>query len=89
MLAHGIDWPTRTVFADFLRVGSLRRIDKRLLPHSLHARQNSGKSDAASELADMLKTCTDPQEAALLRRELEQVSPLFLSVKADKQGEER
>ena len=76
------------MFADFLRVGSLRRIDKRLLPHSLHARQNSGKSDAASELADMLKTCTDPQEAALLKQELEQVNLPFLSVKGDKQCED-
>lgn len=61
-------------FADFIRVGSLRRIDKRLLPHSLHARQNSGKSDAASEIADMLKSCSDPKEAAVLKQELAEVS---------------
>jgi hypothetical protein len=40
----------------FLRVGPLRRIDKRLLPYSLHA-SSSSSSTALSELQDMLKEC--------------------------------
>ena len=63
-------------------MGSLRRIDKRLLPHSLHARQNSGKSDAASELTDMLKSCTNAQEAILLRNELAEVHCCLLACRA-------
>lgn len=59
--------------ADFIRVGSLKRIDKRLLPYSLHARQNSGKGDAVSELTDMLKASTSPGEQALLQKELAEV----------------
>jgi len=62
--------------ADLVRIGSLRRIDKRLLPHSLHARQDKGKGDAASELADMLRTCTSASEAIILRQELAEVSSI-------------
>ena len=54
-------------------MGSLKRIDKRLLPYSLHARQNSGKGDAVSELTDMLKASTSPEEQALLQKELAEV----------------
>ena len=64
------------ICADFIRVGSLRRIDKRLLPYSLHARQNSGKTDAVSELTEMLKASSSPQEQALLQGELTEVEAL-------------
>lgn len=59
--------------ADFLRVGALRRIDGRLLGNSLHCcGAGPSRSDAAAELADMLKAATSPAEAAVLRAELAQ-----------------
>lgn len=60
--------------ADFIRIGSVRRINKRLLRHSLHSRQDKGAADATSELNDMLKACTCETEASFLRQELAEVS---------------
>ena len=55
-------------------MGSLRRIDRRLLPHSLHARQDKGGGDAVSELTDMLMACTSASEAAALSQERTKVT---------------
>ncbi|KAK9844143.1 hypothetical protein WJX81_005799 [Elliptochloris bilobata] len=63
-----------TGFTDFLRVGALRRIDRRLLHHSLHCGAGGcSRNDATAELADMLKAATSPAEAAVLHAELAQV----------------
>ena len=43
-----------------VRVGALRRISKSLLPHSLHAVDSNAKSNAVSELKDMLAVSTLP-----------------------------
>ena len=65
--------------ADFLRVGALRRIDRRLLRHSLHCGAGGReRSDEAAELADMLKAATSPAEAAVLRAELAEVHSVCL-----------
>lgn len=65
--------------ADFLRVGALRRIDRRLLRHSLHCGAGGReRGDEASELADMLKAATSPAEAAVLRAELAEARRLCL-----------
>lgn len=56
---------------EFLRVGPLRRLDRRLLPHSLHASESKNAPSAAAELNDMLRegqaagTLTPGEEAAL------------------------
>ena len=62
-----------------LRIGPLRRIDKRLLPHSLHCCQAKGSGDATAELNDMLRNCTSASEAAIIRQELAEVSSSSLS----------
>ena len=59
------------VAADFLRVGALRRIDKRLLGNSLHATESKSKSDAVAELKDMLAQATSRAEAATIAAELQ------------------
>ena len=59
--------------ADMVRVGALRRISKSLLPHSLHAVDSNAKSNAVSELKDMLAVSTTAAEAALIQRELDQL----------------
>ena len=65
--------------ADFLRVGALRRIDRRLLRHSLHCGAGGReRGDEAAELADMLKAATSPAEAAVLRAELAEARCLCL-----------
>jgi hypothetical protein len=56
--------------ADFLRVGSLPRIHKAVLPHSLHATSaeaRAKKGGAAAELKDMLARATSPSEASIIR----------------------
>ena len=56
--------------ADFLRVGSLPRIHKEVLPYSLHATSadaRAKKGGAASELRDMLARATSPSEASIIR----------------------
>lgn len=58
---------------DFLRVGALRRIDQRLLPHSLHASESKAHATAAAELKEMLREGAgrmSPSEEAALRAEL-------------------
>lgn len=62
----------RSGFSDLLRVGALRRIDRRLLPYSLHCVEAKGGKDAAKELTAMLAESTDPAEQSLIRQELEE-----------------
>lgn len=62
---------TTSSHADFLRIGALRRIDKRLLGQSLHAAESKTKGDSVAELKDMLGATTNASEAAAIRRELE------------------
>jgi len=56
-------------FDRFLRVGSISRVHKGLLAHSLHG-ADSRSSDAKSELSNMLKYCSDPCEEMAIREEL-------------------
>jgi len=59
--------------SDFLRVGPLRRIDRKLLSHSLHASESKTHANAAAELKDMLREGEgkmSPTEEAALREEL-------------------
>lgn len=62
------------LLADFMRLGSLKKINPRLLPYSLHARQEKGVGDAMSEVKQMLNQCTSAAEADMLQQELARVS---------------
>ena len=62
-----------------VRVGALRRISKTLLPHSLHAVDSKAKSDAVSELKEMLSGTSNTAEAAIIQRELEQLKQVMHS----------
>ena len=55
---------------DFLRVGALRRLDRRLLPQSLHASESRATATAAAELREMLKEAGSPAERAAIQAEL-------------------
>ena len=60
--------------ADLLRVGPLRRLDKRLLPFSLHCSNvTKGPSEAVAELQAMLQESPSSEDAAAIQAELEQV----------------
>jgi hypothetical protein len=61
-----------TAAPDLIRVGPLRRMDRALLPWSLHAPGATG-ADAAVELNSLLQAATCPSEAAALREELARV----------------
>jgi len=52
-------------FSDFLRVGSLPRMARAVLPHALHAADDS--RDAVTQLKEMLKSANDGAEEALLK----------------------
>lgn len=54
-----------------IRVGALQRIDKRLLPHSLHAVDSKAKHDAVTALKDMLAAAATAAEAAVIQKELD------------------
>ncbi|KAK2076177.1 hypothetical protein QBZ16_001109 [Prototheca wickerhamii] len=54
--------------SDFLRVGSVRRMDARLLPHSLHA--SSSKTSGLAELKRALQETTDGGDRQALREEI-------------------
>ena len=64
--------------ADLVRVGALRRISKSLLPHTLHAVDSKAKSDAASELREMLASTSNAAEATLIQKELDQLKQVLL-----------
>ena len=58
---------------DFLRVGGLRRIDRGLLRHSLHASESKSHANASAELKEMLREGAGTMsvaEEATLRAEL-------------------
>lgn len=55
---------------DFLRVGPLRRISRRLLGQSLHASESRATATAAAELREMLKEAGSPAEKAVIQAEL-------------------
>ena len=63
--------------ADMVRVGALRRISKSLLPHSLHAVDSKAKSDAVSELKEMLAGSSNAAEAGIIQRELDQLKQVL------------
>ena len=65
--------------ADLVRVGPVRRMDRALLPFSLHSTAR-GRSEAAAELEDMLRGATSPAEAAIIRTELAQACTFLHSV---------
>jgi hypothetical protein len=50
---------------EFLRIGSLKRMDKAVLPFSLHCCESS-KSTAVDELKEMLKAVSSAAEAAII-----------------------
>ena len=62
-----------------VRVGALSRISKTLLPHSLHAVDSKAKSDAVSELKEMLAGTSHAAEAAIIQRELDQLKQVMHS----------
>lgn len=70
--------PVVAWFSDFLRVGSLRRIDRALLGYSLHCSEAKGQQDAAEELKQMLAAASNPAEAALIQKELAEAQQVRL-----------
>jgi len=59
---------------EFLRIGPLRKIDRRLLGQSLHCSESKTTATAASELKEMIKSAAhNPRDQAMLRRELVQI----------------
>ncbi|XP_033122340.1 uncharacterized protein LOC117121304 isoform X2 [Anneissia japonica] len=56
-------------FEDFIRVGSLRKISKPILPYSVHA--SDKKNDDIKELQEMLKSDLTPSEKQLIKKSLE------------------
>ena len=64
--------------ADVVRVGALRRIDKRLLPYSLHAVDSKASGDAIAELKDMLAASASAAEAAVIQKELDLAKQVLL-----------
>ncbi|XP_033643688.1 protein ZGRF1-like isoform X3 [Asterias rubens] len=57
-------------FEDFIRVGSLRKIAKPILPYSVHA-SDKKDSQEIKDLYEMLKTDLTPTEKSQIRRSLE------------------
>ena len=62
-------------FSSFLRLGSLKRIDKAILSHSLHQAGDDGKSDSLAILKEMLQEAQSGAEAAGIRWGRHQVGP--------------
>ena len=60
-------------FTDFIRVGSVRKIDPVILPYSLHVKTGKGPSQA-KELEAMLKETTSVRKRAILQKEIETLS---------------
>ncbi|NXI55502.1 ZGRF1 protein, partial [Chloroceryle aenea] len=57
-------------FEDFIRVGSIRKITKAILPHSLHAGSGS-ESEQLKELLALLKEDLTPAEKIYVRKSIE------------------
>uniref|UniRef100_A0A672UZK8 5'-3' DNA helicase ZGRF1 n=1 Tax=Strigops habroptila TaxID=2489341 RepID=A0A672UZK8_STRHB len=58
-------------FEDFIRVGSIRKITKAILPHSLHA-GSVNENDQLKELLALMKEDLTPAEKMYVRRSIEQ-----------------
>ncbi|NXY89286.1 ZGRF1 protein, partial [Alcedo cyanopectus] len=58
-------------FEDFIRVGSIRKITKAILPHSLHAGSGS-ESEQLKELLALMKEDLTPAEKIYVRKSIEQ-----------------
>ncbi|XP_039566687.1 protein ZGRF1 isoform X4 [Passer montanus] len=58
-------------FEDFIRVGSIRKITKAILPHSLHA-GSGNENEQLKELLALLKEDLTPAEKIYVRKSIEQ-----------------
>ncbi|NXD86393.1 ZGRF1 protein, partial [Halcyon senegalensis] len=58
-------------FEDFIRVGSIRKITKAILPHSLHA-GSGNESEQLKELLALMKEDLTPAEKIYVRKSIEQ-----------------
>ncbi|NWU96767.1 ZGRF1 protein, partial [Upupa epops] len=58
-------------FRDFIRVGSIRKITKAILPHSLHA-GSGNENEQLKELLALLKEDLTPAEKICVRKSIEQ-----------------
>ncbi|NXS52288.1 ZGRF1 protein, partial [Brachypteracias leptosomus] len=58
-------------FEDFIRVGSIRKITKAILPHSLHA-GSGNENEQLKELLALMKEDLTPAEKMYVRRSIEQ-----------------
>nr|XP_030127993.3 protein ZGRF1 [Taeniopygia guttata] len=58
-------------FEDFIRVGSIRKITKAILPHSLHA-GSGNENEQLKELLALLKEDLTPAEKLYVRKSIEQ-----------------
>jgi len=56
-------------FRDFIRVGSVRKIDAGILPYSLHVKTGKGKTQV-KELEAMLTEATSSRSRAILKQEI-------------------
>lgn len=65
-----------SIFADFIRVGALRRVDRQLLGHSIHSTASKNDNNAISELQTMLKTARGREEILEIQKELSEVETL-------------
>ncbi|KAK9841693.1 hypothetical protein WJX74_010223 [Apatococcus lobatus] len=57
-------------FTEFLRIGSVKRMDKSLLAYSLHCSESRSSSDALKELQQMLSVCVDAAEQLAIQKEI-------------------
>lgn len=58
-------------FEDFMRVGSLKKIDPRILPYSLHSAKTKTKQNHLKELQSMLDETSSHSARAILQAEIE------------------
>ena len=57
-------------FESFMRLGSLKKIDKAILKHSIHS-GSSSSSDTMMQLKEMLKDATSTQDRKLIQSEID------------------
>lgn len=69
-------WPAD---AEFLRIGSVKRMDKALLAYSLHCSESRSSHDALKELNDMLSGCSDAVERSTIQKEIEDLQKVSQS----------
>ena len=61
-------------FTDFVRVGSVRKIDPTILPHSVHAKTSVHGASQVKELQAMLAEATSARAKVILQQEIEALS---------------